>query len=182
MPRVPWQGPQGRGMNPGIPESRRGWTLRNPNRAEREVRGFSIPNSWNDDTGTAHLHRIGHRNRTKATPDVVASGPSPVGAARDRRSSAAPMLPASEAPAMQATLPPPVGSTMSLMSIGWLPPLQGPLSPPRARLWLRYTPPGAPEALYMYVDLLQTYQGRLDIAGPDDPAAIDAREVTLRGP
>ena len=71
---------------------------------------------------------------------------------------------------------------MRLVGLGWLPPLPDPLAQPRLRLWLRYTPPGATEALYFYTEVLQTYQGRLDIPGPDDAAAINATEVRLHDP
>ena len=71
---------------------------------------------------------------------------------------------------------------MRLVGLGWLPPLPDPLAQPRLRLWLRYTPPGATEALYFYTEVLQTYQGRFDIPGPDDAAAINATEVRLHDP
>ena len=57
-----------------------------------------------------------------------------------------------------------------------------PLAQPKLRFWLRYTPPGATEALYFYTEVLHTYQGRFDIPGSDEAAAIDATEVRLHDP
>ena len=75
-----------------------------------------------------------------------------------------------------------MGSSIRLVSLAWVPPFPDPLGQPKLRLWLRYTPPGATEALYFYAEVLHTYQGRFDIPGPDEAAAINATEVRLHDP